>query len=273
MKEPGEAGRTKKGNGLRTLTSTAGLPLSVTHDGRLHFGQDLEPTDPEVRRLSDMTGILHDPAADGPAEMYYMHRGVVRAQDAEAFASHDIRYDITVLVPGLVGIEYVKTAGHYHEPVPGADTRYPELYQVISGRACYILQRPGEDTGVVEAVVAVDAGPLDTVLVPPGWGHVTVNVSDEPLVMANLVERSFRSLYDEYRRRGGAAYYVLRASVGRAYLANRKYERVAPLRLVAAREWPHAGLGSPRPLYTSFVADPGRYEFLVRPHETAESWA
>ena len=34
-----------------------------------------------------------------------------------------LRYDITVIYPGLIGSEYVKTLGHYHPKVP--DNRGP----------------------------------------------------------------------------------------------------------------------------------------------------
>jgi len=255
------------GESRRELRELAGLRVAVAGDGRLHLGDDVRPVEPDVRRLSDMTPVLYDPDAPGPDEMYYMYRGVMRPEDAAAFAAHDMRYDITVLVPGQVGVEYVKTAGHYHDIAPETGLPYPELYQVISGRACYILQRPAGNPSVVEAVAAVDAGPLDTVLVPPGYGHVTVNAGTEPLVMANLVQASFSSLYDEYRRRGGAAYYVVRGGDARAYVSNRNYDSVGGLRMVAAREWPDAGMGGQRPLYRAFLDDPGRYQFLVRPQD------
>ncbi len=37
--------------------------------------------------------------------------------DAEAIARHQLRYDITIIPPLYMGLELVKTCGHYHPRV------------------------------------------------------------------------------------------------------------------------------------------------------------
>ncbi|WP_301664617.1 glucose-6-phosphate isomerase family protein [Methanoculleus frigidifontis] len=94
-------------------------------------------------------------------------------------AEQNVRFDITVIPPGAVGGEYVKTKGHYH-PLTPAGIGYPELYQVLAGEAHYLLQRKN-----LRDVVVVTAKAGEFVLIPPGYGHVTVNPGKENLVMAN----------------------------------------------------------------------------------------
>ena len=108
-------------------------------------------------------------------EVYYMYRDV--------YKSNDIRYDITVIPFRPLGDEYPKTHGHYHPRAEDGHT-YPEVYQVHNGKALFILQRKKRDG-------SVDSG-------------------KEVLVLSNLVYDRFGSLYDEYKRNNGAAYYYVK---------------------------------------------------------------
>jgi len=52
---------------------------------------------------------------------------------------------------------------------------------------------------VVSAAAGVGNGDGDTVFIPPGYGHVTINPSDHrTLVMANVVSNAFLSEYRLY---------------------------------------------------------------------------
>jgi glucose-6-phosphate isomerase len=58
------------------------------------------------------------------------------------------------------------------------------------------------------AVIKAEKG--DLVLVPPGYGHVTINASEKTLEMANWVCRDFSSVYEPVKRLAGASYSFLR---------------------------------------------------------------
>ena len=63
--------------------------------------------------------------------------------------------------------------------------------------------------GTVDAMI-VKAKEGDVVLLPPGFGHVTVNDGDDALVLGNLVYDRFEPMYDEYDENHGAAFYILK---------------------------------------------------------------
>src|SRR3989344_5983952 len=91
--------------------------------------------------------------------------------------ANNLRYDITVLPPFRTGDEYNKTFGHYHPKIAVTDTWYPEVYEVLHGRAHYLLQNGSE-------FLVFDARPGDKCLMIPGFAHITVNPSlRETLVM------------------------------------------------------------------------------------------
>jgi len=95
--------------------------------------------------------------------------------------------------PANPGREYVKTKGHYHLKNP-AGIGYPERYEVIEGVAHVLLQKK-----TLDHIALVKATKGDIVLIPRGYGHVTINPSrEETLMMANLVSAAFVSEYAEY---------------------------------------------------------------------------
>lgn len=263
------------------LSEASGLPLRLTPAGRIEFLGGLPVVAPQVRTIDEIRSVLYNQTATGPDELYFMYRGLGWPEDVARFDAYSLRFDLTVLVPGLVGGEYVKTAGHYHPPLPaaagvvegahpGAEApawTYPELYQVLSGRAHYLLQLPARDgkDGALSDVVVVEAGPGDALYVPPGYGHVTINPGPEPLVMINVVDAAFASLYGPYRERHGAAYYEIEED-GRAYFVpNDHYADPPEPRLAGPTDLGDLGLRADEPLYLQLARDPRAFAFLSQP--------
>ncbi|MDI9643998.1 MAG: glucose-6-phosphate isomerase family protein [Candidatus Verstraetearchaeota archaeon] len=185
--------------------------------GRLELGHHMDlllngkALESDLRRLRDIVPVLRNKefaAKEDPERVLYrMYRSVTALPvHAEFFRMHSVRFDLTVMDACLLDREPNKTLGHLHpEARPGLS--YPELYQVLYGRACYLLQR-FQGRRVIDFVVN-EAGPGDAVLIPPNYGHVTVNIGHTPLVMANLVSTQFSSIYGIYRELAGATYYLL----------------------------------------------------------------
>ena len=91
------------------LKQLSGLNIKLDEKtNSLVFGSGLRKIVPGVRTLGNMKRVLLDPESEGPDKVYFMYREISEKQG--------IRYDITVIPPGLLGKEYVKTLGHYHPP-------------------------------------------------------------------------------------------------------------------------------------------------------------
>jgi glucose-6-phosphate isomerase len=170
---------------------------------------------------------------------------------------------------------------------------YPELYEVLEGEAHYLLQTvaggvtasdpPGTAApggvapqtlpstgppplpGRIKDVVLVRAKAGDKVLIPPGYGHVTINPSRKVLRMANLVADGFHSLYEPYRRAGGAAYYE--TSDGK-FAPNPRPAPPPPLREAKpAREVARGG-----EIYGWLRKAPDELAFLTEPRKFGDLW-
>lgn len=255
--------------GFLDLQAVSGLPIGLD-GGRLRGDGRVVLPRAEVRRLEDLRPFLRDPGGAGPAEVYSMHRGLSLPEHAAWLAERALRFDVTVLSPGRLGAECVKTAGHYHPCQPGRRATFGEVYAVLAGAALFILQRAGREPGVLEDVILVEAGPGDAVVIPPGYGHVTVNAGPDPLALANWVDPSFTAIYEPYRALGGAGWYVLAGAGPWELERNPRYARVPePRRLSPGATW-HPFTPPDRPIYLACVANPALFEALLRPGE--EAW-
>jgi glucose-6-phosphate isomerase len=225
----------------------------------LEFGGKTK--EPDVRMLHDMDEVLYDQEWARGAEdleLYYMYRDLfLSRRDGDLFVEQGIRYDITVIPPLMLGCEYVKTAGHYHPKVPGQIVTYPEVYEVLEGEATYLLQK--ED---LSDVVVVRARAGDKVVVPPDYGHITINESNKRLKMANFVAREFSSIYDPIKKRGGGAYFLTEDG----FVENPSCEEAAPLREIEVPKVKALGLSRNREIYP-IGREKGTLDWLVRPQD------
>ncbi|MDD2439545.1 MAG: glucose-6-phosphate isomerase family protein [Methanosarcinaceae archaeon] len=214
----------------------------------LKFGDKISIA--EVRKLSALKDVVFDLAWFEKAkdrELYYMFRDLAKNEsELELIKARGLRYDITRIPAGRLGIEYVKTLGHYHPKVPGTSVSYPELYQVLKGSATYLLQKRAQSReDGIEDFVVVEAKAGDCVLIPPGYGHVTVNASKEELTMANWVCRDFASLYAPIGKLRGAAYYLLETG----FVKNPTYKKPPPIRFLKPGTLAKVGLVSGKDMY------------------------
>ncbi len=205
---------------------------------------------PRIRKAKEMQEVysakLSCPADE---EMYYMFRNI--------HSSGSLSYDITIIPQKMIGNEYAKTYGHYH-PMAENDLSYPEVYHVLRGNGAFVLQKKNPDLSVSVIIVKANAG--DVVLVPSNFGHVTVNLSEDVLIVGNLVSTKFQSEYEEYKKYKGAAMYY--TTDGTVHNTNHLIIGVQKLTPQALRR--KYGFEC-EDLLKEFHADPKKFEFLNKP--------
>ena len=95
----------------------------------------------------------------------------------------------------------------------------------MKGEATYLMQR-FEDNQIKD-VYAVKAKKGDVVIIPPYYGHITINPSKkEELKEANWVDETCQNVYDLFIKKQGACYYY----TNRGWIKNKNYSRVPKLR-------------------------------------------
>ena len=183
-------------------------------------------------------------------DVYYMYRDV--------YKQNDTRLDITVIPFRPLGEEYPKTHGHYH-PKSEDGMAYPEVYQVLNGSALFILQKKNRNGSMDVSIV--DAKAKDVVLLPPSYGHNTINNGKETLILSNLVYGRLTPLYDDYERNRGGAYYYLKGGTiaqNSNYVVERN-ERLSAAELNQRYDFQCTDL------LTDISENPEKFRFLKKP--------
>jgi len=218
--------------------------------------------EPGIRKLGDMRDVIYDAEflekADESRELYYMFRDVAREEDRDLIKKHHLRFDVTAIPSGTLGCEYVKTAGHYHPDMIPCKT-FTEIYEVLEGKANYLLQRKkGEE---VDNVVLVSAKKGDKLVIPSNYGHVTINPGKKTLVMSNWVCADFNSDYSIYKEKRGAAYFQLDDG---ELIANDSYKDLPGVVDISAELWEHnEPFSNTGNMYALFLKKPEMFSFLT----------
>ena len=174
---------------------------------------------PDIRYLYDMKNVLYDQKWLEKAlnfELYYMYRGLKE--------KNGLRYDITKIPAKMLGEEFVKTKGHEHIG------RCGEVYIVLEGQAIYLMQKCKDNR--IEDVFCVKAKKGDIVIIPPDYGHITINPSKKDLKMANWLSKKCKSDYKIFEKMQGACYFYTK----QGWKKNKNYAKVPKLRFEKPRK-------------------------------------
>ncbi len=254
------------------LTDLSGYPLKFdTETCDVSFGPGMRMPQYSTRELDALRPVLMDPDVEGPDVIYWMYRNCGCPEDAALGEAYNLRYDISTFRSVMLGPEYMKTSGHYHPQIPGKTEAYPEVYEVLHGQALYVMQIV-DDYGaspeevVVEDVIMCRVSAGQKIIMPPGYGHVTVNELDEPLLMSNWVSNRFSSFYGSVEEARGFSWYVVNDGGKPSYLENKNYVQGVPaVRWAEVQEVPELGLTWDTPLYRACAEAPEKFEFLNDP--------
>jgi glucose-6-phosphate isomerase len=208
-----------------------------------------------------------------------MYRDVRVRIDDEKIKEAGLRYDLTVVLPRMLGTEFNKTYGHYHPKKDGTDVTYPEVYEVISGMALCLLQKMGKNEDELDEIYLVEVKSGEKIIMPPNFGHITINPLSVPLVMSNWVAAEFSSEYELYEKNHGGGYYITKSQINSQPKAdrpmaenlqivkNRHYKKLPKLIKGRPKELKQFALDFGKPLYSSGSKNIGKLNFLVYPEK------
>ncbi len=173
------------------------------------------------RESEEMKDVLMNSNDNGPSVHYYMIRG---GKD---------KTNITVLEPGLVGDEYIKTYGHYHVG------DLSETYSILQGTGAILLQKRKKDANgkpldnEIEFFKVIYVKPGDKVFIEQEVGHLVVNTGDIWLVLSddspvNIDDSESSDMpghadYEPVKKMGGFAYFLTKKDSASVLVKNSKY--------------------------------------------------
>ncbi len=216
--------------------------------------EKINKLEPDIRTLFDIKEVVYDKPwlkNQKDKNLYFMYRNIFKEEDKNKIEKSGLRYDVTVIPPGMLGCEFTKTVGHYHE-IAVEDLSYPEVYQVLKGEAIFLIQKIDFDTNKIIDVCFSRCSVGDVFVIPPNYGHITINHSNQELVMSNWVASNFKSVYHSIKYMGGACHFFL----NEGWVKNNRYPLVPDLRELQGKNM--------EDMY-SLIKTPEKLEFLKNP--------
>ncbi|MEA3230030.1 MAG: glucose-6-phosphate isomerase family protein [archaeon] len=232
-----------------------------------------KPAEKSIRCLKDIKEVVYDKTwtqkTNPERKMYYMSRNIYEEQDKESIINKNLRYDITVIPPDLMGCEYVKTLGHRHPNIPKTDISYTEIYQVLNGCAIFIIEKTENKK---TEFIHIHAKVGEIVIVPPNYSHITINPSNEILIISNWVADNFKSDYRQVIKTHGLAYYYIKKDTEDVWISNPNYKNETTIKQIEPVNPELIGLKKDEPLYNliktqshlEFLNEPQKYETLFK---------
>lgn len=166
-------------------------------------------TELKTRTIQDLKNVLKDKESINGREdaAYYMLRG---------------NPNITIILQGLMGDEFIKTYGHYHK-----DNR-EENYQVLFGDVIFILQRMKDDNPQeVLDIKTIRLTKDDKVKIPKNYGHCVVNVGSTPAVLIDDAPANAENEINDYEKikiMCGFAIYIVQKNGKIEFERNKNYK-------------------------------------------------
>jgi glucose-6-phosphate isomerase, archaeal len=248
-----------------------GLSISFLEDLSYRYGTGVFGPEPEYRRLDAIRKSLRDFDCQGPDPVYSIVMDVGRKEHQTELHRRMLLFGVVGYAAGRLGREPVRSQGHIHAVAPHSGWSPPEIFEIWQGRAIiYAQERATDDPG---RCVAVEAGPGDKIVVPPGWAHCVINAdADAVMLFGAWCDRQYGFDYRGVRAHGGLAWFPLLDGAGAIHWeANPRYTH-SPLANRFARSYTELGLSASEPLYEQFACNPESVQWVSDPARFATLW-
>ena len=264
---------------MQDLKKESGLSVYLKEDFKLDLDIKLLGGEFSARTLADMKPVLKDKIEINSDPNYFIYRDVRQRIDEAKIKEAGLRYDMTVILPKMLGSEFNKTYGHYHPLKDGTDVTYPEVYEVISGTALYLLQRKGKSDEELEEVYLAEVKAGEKIIMPLNFGHITINPLSVPLVMSNWVAAEFSSEYELYEKNQGGGYYITKSQITNhksqinskyTIVKNEHYQKLPKLIKARPKELHQLGLNFGKSMYLTGVKNINKLRYLTNPEDFIE---
>ena len=231
------------------------------------------------RSLHEMKNVILNSKLLYPNLFYTEYCHIYKKLHEDIFKENNIRHDITIMSGNYVGIEFMKTYGHYYDLLNSNYYSAPEIIEILHGTAFILLQKPKiisrkfalgqniediSDFSSITNVYIIKLNKGNALLIPPNYGRTIINQKSTALVYTTLKSVKARPLYQHILKYKGAAYYIIKKNAKQVFVQNPNYKINAKIKQV--KKWPYSNLLEQKmPLYNSFISDPKKYDWLNNP--------
>lgn len=196
----------------------------------------------EIKKVSDLYPVLFQ-----EVKKDFVVYEVCRGEKETEF----LRYDLTLIHPHLLNQELPKTFGHYHLK------NEPELYEVVEGKALFLLQSFRKNPLFIEEVYLIEAHKGEQVVVLPNFGMVSFNPLNRKIILGNWVAKTVINDYQLFKKTKGACYYLLKKGKDWELIRNSLYQQVPPVVFLKPKPLPQELIN------LDFLLNPSKFQFAL----------
>lgn len=253
-----------------SLQDYSGLPLLLNNqDYTLHPAGEISIKCTERVRLDMIRPTLLNKTLKYPLHVYTEYCDITMPKHEELFSKNNLHYNMLVVPPGLLGIEYNKT----HIFAPDKDrNELTAIVDVVYGRGLVLIQKPRDilDESSKEddkenpfaAMFLIKKG--DRIPVPQGYLYTFVNSSNSALVIGRLFEDDGKIDYRSIRWVQGMSHYFIRKNARREVVKNPRYRDVDKIKVIKCDKYSQRfRLTSTKPIYTQCVQNVDRFKDIL----------
>lgn len=256
---------------MKKLIKTENFNFYINND-HLEFEDDVEIGATKAKKTDEMHHLLYKSNNDKDWN-YIFANGCYKENDFEMYQEMQLSNGITVINKGLINHECRKNSGHYHGIVEGQAIPRPEVYEVITGTAAFLIQESHnfdkDEELKVDSFKMCIVKQGEKIIVPAYCAHCCVNIGEDIMAFYNLAGVSPLH-YEPIVEKRGFAYYILKNEGILCAIQNNHYSNLPLLEIVRPHEAPNLGIVFDQSLYDSFKQQPELYGYLNDPENYDE---
>lgn len=229
------------------------------------------PTVAENRYLDDIRHSLLNKNVSGPDNIYTIAMDIGKKKDQLDLNQRGLLYGMVRYAAGKLGNEPMKSQGHIHAISKISNMSTPEVYEILEGRALiYMQEKVEKEAGKCYAVEAVKG---EIVVVPPGWGHCTINTStDRSMCFGAWCVRDYAFDYTTLKKQHGFAYSPVFDPQNHLIWNKNDHYTSAELVIKRPREYREFGIEKDVPIYYQYEQSPELFNFVSHPERYKAEW-
>jgi glucose-6-phosphate isomerase len=215
------------------------------------YGANVFGPEVENRTLDSIRKSLKNPDCDGPEVVYSIAMDVGKNQHRALLDKLHLLYGVVTYAAGKLGDEPIRSQGHIHSVSPYSGMSTPEVYEIWQGKAIIYMQETAKDNP--GRCFAVEAGPGEVVIVPPGWAHATISADpNQPLTFGAWCDRKYGFDYDDVREHKGLAWFPIVKNDGELEWHRNENYLDSELIVKSPENYKELGIEKGKSIYESF---------------------